>query len=221
MKPTDTRQREEMYTIAREYSMNFKGLRKIMVRFRPAICPFDDVFQHVPFEGTGFDIGCGAGFTLFAQAKLRRATDLVGVDVNQDLATHSTAVLRNAAPDTGFTILTTNSCADWPTRTFDIVTMIDVLHHIPVEHQLQFVKAAAARVRPGGTLIYKDMSAKPTLHGLANRLHDLIFARQWINYVPIEAIANSLSEIGFTIDARSDRKMLWYSHQMLVVKLPH
>lgn len=220
MNPTEGLQSGEMHTLAREYAMNFKGLRKQMVRFRPSICPFDDVFQYVPFEGTGFDIGCGAGFTLFAQAKLRRAKHLVGVDVNEDLAAHTTGILRHCAPGTSFNILTTDSHAEWPTQTFDLVTMIDVLHHIPVAHQLDFVRAAAARVAPGGTLIYKDMSAKPTLHGWANRLHDLVLARQWINYVPIDTIGETLSAMGFTTTARADRRMLWYSHQMLVARSP-
>ena len=37
-------------------------------------------------------------------------------------------------------------------------------------------------VKPGGQLVIKDMNDRPIFHALMNRIHDLIFARESINY---------------------------------------
>ena len=50
---------------------------------------------------------------------------------------------------------------DWPEDKFDVVTVIDVLHHIKPKEQSLFVKKTIDKINPGGTLIIKDMNTRP------------------------------------------------------------
>src|SRR6266576_3469231 len=68
------------------------------------------------------------------------------------------------------------------------VSMIDVMHHVPPSFQKEFLLTACRHVRPSGLLIYKDMCRRPRWRAAANRLHDLVLARQWINYLPISQV---------------------------------
>jgi SAM-dependent methyltransferase len=43
-----------------------------------------------------------------------------------------------------------------PERVFDMVLLVDVLHHIPKNHRRTVLAAAAGHVRPGGLLVVKD-----------------------------------------------------------------
>src|SRR5207248_9108150 len=49
----------------------------------------------------------------------------------------------------------------WPDGEFDLVSIIDVMHHVPIAARPSFMRKAASRVRPGGTLLYKDMCDSP------------------------------------------------------------
>ncbi len=43
-----------------------------------------------------------------------------------------------------------------PERIFDLVLLVDVLHHIPRDHRRSVLAASADHVRPGGHLVVKD-----------------------------------------------------------------
>ena len=68
---------------------------------------------------------------------------------------------------------------DWPSGPFDIVSVIDVMHHVPTIAQRTVIERAASRLKPGGLLVYKDMVERPRWRAWKNRLHDLVLARQW------------------------------------------
>lgn len=214
---SDDKVAQQVSILAREFSEQFFGLRRQLVRFRPLICPFDDILKSIRSGVSAFDIGCGSGFMLFAIGKLRSPKLLVGVDANSDLIVNTTDSLAKTLPNVSVKLLATPSFADWPKEQFDVVTLIDVLHHVPVQFQDDFIRAAGERVAPGGVLIYKDMASKPFVYGLANRLHDLVLAKQWINYVLIDKVSKLLVESGFVESSRMEKNMFCYAHQMIVM----
>ncbi|MFC4111805.1 class I SAM-dependent methyltransferase [Nonomuraea zeae] len=82
----------------------------------------------------------------------------------------------------------------WRSRTYDVVLLQDVLHQVPEAWQRGVFGKACAAVRPGGILIYQDMSARPLWRNLAGRVHDLLVARQWIAPVPIATVEEWAAE---------------------------
>lgn len=118
-------------------------------------------------------------------------------------------------------IFETRSIAEGiPEDKFDVISMIDVMHHIPSNAQAEFFNNIAALLPPGGKLIYKDMCKKPFWRALANRLHDLLLARQWINYCPINQVRQWAIDLGLELDKEQSYSRLWYGHELLVLSRP-
>ena len=104
----------------------------------------------------------------------------------------------------------------WPGGAFDVVLLVDVLHHIPPAAQRDVFRMAAEKVAPGGRLIYKDMAARPRWRAAMNRLHDLVMARQWIHYVPIQSVEQRGAAEQMQLTHAQDVNMLWYRHELRV-----
>jgi hypothetical protein len=89
---------------------------------------------------------------------------------------------------------------------------------VPKVGQRALFHEAASRVRTGGTLIYKDMCEKPLLFAWANRLHDLVIARQWIHYLSATSVCDWSRQEGFQLVESRDIRMLWYGHELRVFR---
>ena len=109
---------------------------------------------------------------------------------------------------------------EWPAGLFDVVCLIDVLHHVPVVIQGAFFLEAASRVKQGGLLIYKDMAERPLWRALANRMHDLVLARQWINYVSMERAGEWAGSDGLVVKASEAFTVGPYAHELSVFARP-
>lgn len=214
---------EEPGRHAGAYYADAGALDRALVWGRPYICPFAPLASWVEPGSRVFDIGCGTGLWLLSLAATGRLAEGVGCDTNGTaLATARMAAERFGArhPETGTTLrfLETADIGGWPSGTFDIVSLVDVLHHIPAAHQAGFLRAAWARVRPGGRLIYKDMARRPAALAMANRLHDLVLARQWIQYFPIEEAAAVLRDAGARLLHQQAWRRAVYAHELIVAE---
>jgi 2-polyprenyl-3-methyl-5-hydroxy-6-metoxy-1,4-benzoquinol methylase len=188
---------------------------------RPYICPFGPLLPWVPHGATVFDIGCGTGLWLLTLAVTGRITGGVGCDLNNAaiaVACLAAKRLPAGSPPSGLAFRATASAEDWPQEAFDVVSLIDVLHHIPRAAQPSFLRSAWFKVRPGGHLIYKDMADRPWLFAAANALHDLVLARQVIRYLPIEEAEAVLRAEGARVLQRSAWRRAYYAHELLVVQ---
>jgi len=110
--------------------------------------------------------------------------------------------------------------AGLPEGRFPVVSMIDVMHHIPPAFQRQAFDDALSRVAPGGVFLYKDMCDAPVWRAGMNRLHDLVMARQWIHYLPIERADEWAGDAGFATEVAEERAMFWYGHEIRLYRRP-
>ncbi len=206
-------------------SMFWRGhvVVRALQRWRPYVCPFDQLLEHVPVGSSVLDVGCGGGLFL---ALLHRVGRL-GRGVGFDARAHEIEVARKMADDLeangggGQLLFYQCDVGDpWPAGQFDVVSLVDVVHHVPPRAQRAVLVTAAARVSPGGRLLYKDMCARPRWRALANRAHDLLIARQWIHYVPISSVEAwaKACELELVYSARINR--LCYGHDLLVFERP-
>lgn len=192
-------------------------LQRALVWARPAICPFDVLMAQVPEGSRVLDVGCGTGMFLVSLAVEGRISSGLGRDINapaieaaQSAARHFDCLVFERARDE----------QDWPSEQFDVVSAIDVIHHIPPTYQEQFLDKLYACVKPGGRLIYKDMADRPVFHASVNRLHDLVLARQWIHYFPLEQARAWGEKQGLRVLAEKNYKALAYAHEMIVWEKP-
>jgi len=195
--------------------------RRTILKYRPFICPFEELLPYVPDGSSVFDIGCGCGLFLLALAFAGKRISGVGVDMAPEAVRAATLATRTAEIEaTGSTLSfeAASGAEAWPPGQFDAVSLIDVLHHVPAAGQRAFVTAAVSRVRPGGVLIYKDMCRWPVWRAYANRLHDLLLARQWIRYREIAEVRQWAVVLGLVPQSRRDFARLWYGHELCVFR---
>jgi 2-polyprenyl-3-methyl-5-hydroxy-6-metoxy-1,4-benzoquinol methylase len=205
-------------SLSAEYAAEFTGLRTAMIRHRPAICPFDVILDRIPEGASHLDIGCGSGFLLFASSRLRNSGRLAGVEADAALVEAARKALLSLVPSAHPELVATVDSSHWPSGQFDVVTLIDVLHHVPPQSQLEFLTDVASRVAPGGILIYKDIADTPSHYALANRMHDLVVAREWINYVPMETVVRQLRSAGLEPEPPTSKLTWWYLHEFTVAR---
>lgn len=209
----------------RSYPRGAWLLRRLQ-HYRPFICPFEVLLEHAPANAWVLDVGCGGGLWL----RLLEAAGKLRVGIGFDSSPGAIALAQGSEPALGaeragaslsFRLLSVD--APWPgppsdPERFDLVSIIDVLHHVPVGAQEGVIRQAARRVGPGGTLLYKDMGRRPLWRAWMNRLHDLAMARQWINYVDPALVEAWAAEEGLRLVHSERLNRWWYAHDLRVFK---
>ncbi|MBA4119657.1 MAG: hypothetical protein C0513_03025 [Isosphaera sp.] len=181
---------------------------------RPRICPMADVLETIPPGSRTLDVGCGGGSLLMLGVLTGRVASGVGFDSSRP-AIEAAQRARARLPSPDALRFEHRRVQDgWPPGLFDAVTIIDVLHHVPPAAQAGVIQLAAARLAPGGLLIYKDMCARPRWRAAANRAHDLLMARQWIHTPPVGQVEGWAAGLGLSLVRSLDRSVLWYGHEL-------
>jgi 2-polyprenyl-3-methyl-5-hydroxy-6-metoxy-1,4-benzoquinol methylase len=194
-------------------------LMRALLRWRPYICPFETLLPLVPAGARVLDVGCGGGLFLGLLARIGRLGHGTGFDVSPP----AIEVARRVAArmDEGVLTFLHRGVEDaWPEGPFDVVSMIDVMHHVPPAAQRETFDHAAGRVAAGGLLLYKDMCRRPRWRALANRAHDLVLARQWIRYAPIEQVESWAEAHGLVLDTAARIDRWWYGHELRLFRRP-
>jgi 2-polyprenyl-3-methyl-5-hydroxy-6-metoxy-1,4-benzoquinol methylase len=211
---------QEIAHMARQLYVEGPALPRSMQHWRPFICPFGLLVELVPPGARVLDVGCGAGLFLGTLALDRRIAGGVGFDSSAPAIALAQAMTRHLPGNHGVMFHHLSAVEDWPCGTFDAVSLIDVMHHVPPVHQAGVFAAAADHVVPGGVLIYKDIAPTPHWRALANRLHDLVLARQWVHYTAADGIEDWGREHGMALEFRRRIDMLWYGHDLAVFRRP-
>jgi 2-polyprenyl-3-methyl-5-hydroxy-6-metoxy-1,4-benzoquinol methylase len=193
---------------------------RLLQRYRPFICPFEEVLADVPAGARVLDVGCGRGLLLGLLATSGRIKDAVGFDSSAPAIAEARSMARSAGLDHCLTFTRLDAEADWPDGAFDVVTMVDVLHHVPPAAQRAVILQAAGAVRPGGRFIYKDMASRPSWMALANRPHDLLLVREWIHSAALEEVESRCLGAGLRPVRRYAASRFWYRHEALVLAKP-
>lgn len=188
------------------------GLNRLLIRLRPFICPFEDLLEAVPFDAEALDIGCGSGFWLYLVWLQKNPKHITGIDPSRTkIKSARHAFLTIPIPSS---FLVQSDPYLWPTKEYDVVSMIDVLHHIPPAFQERFFRQAVSRVGDGGVLIYKDMCCRPLWKAIFNQMHDLIFARQWIYHVDIKKVEAWAADEDLELRRTAERTLYCYGHEL-------
>jgi len=194
-------------------------LLRLLQHYRPYVCPFGQLISWVPRGSSVLDVGCGGGLWLGLLAQRGHISRGLGFDA----AAPVVDLARSMADSAGLTTLEFLHLPvemPWPEGQFDVVTIVDVLHHVPPQFQAQVIATAAGKVRPGGRLIIKDIAPDDRLRAFANRMHDLTLARQWVRYMHRDAIIAAARVVGMSVEHAQRINTLWYGHDLLVFSRP-
>lgn len=186
---------------------------RALAALRPIICPLDYLIDAVPDGSSVLDIGCGAGVLLVSLAMAGKISHGVGLDLSQKAISVAQQVATSQSLPLNFHVNEKNG-------TFDVVLLIDVLHHIPSVDQKNFMCNALKKVKPGGRLIVKDMTHKPRWQKWGNQIHDLILARQFIHHIPIKKVEAWADEMNCRQIMARDFSVSIYGHRLRVFSKP-
>ena len=142
-------------TLAR-YAEEPRGTR-LHTRVRWKSCPFEAVAAVLPPTGRILEIGCGHGLFSTFVALASPDREVVGTDVDGD----KIQAARRAAEGLDNLRFAPAEPGELPEGTWDAICVVDVLYLIDREGERALVEEAAARLRPGGVLVIKEMATEP------------------------------------------------------------
>ncbi len=176
----------DLARVSSDLYSNSRSILSLLQSQRYRIAPMDRVIEAIPVGSSVLDVGCGGGLLLNCAAAYRRLSRGYGFDSSP----HAVSVAQAASlrlARLGVNVVPTFEVRSveqgFPEGIFDVVSVIDVLHHVSPRFQQDAFERAASRVRAGGVLLIKEMRPSPAWRAACNRLHDMIMARQWIHYV--------------------------------------
>lgn len=198
---------------------NASPFSRLLIAARPSICPMQPLLDAVPDGSSVLDIGCGNGLLLAWLALNNKIVAGLGCDVSLHALEGARSMAQAFRAASGQDLLKFADCREaLPGGQYDLVSMVDVMHHIPPSRQREIFVEAVARIKPGGLLLYKDMAARPWWRAWANRLHDLLLARQWIHYAPLTTVKGWAEGAGLALQHEECYARFVYGHELLVFR---
>jgi 2-polyprenyl-3-methyl-5-hydroxy-6-metoxy-1,4-benzoquinol methylase len=211
----------ELASLAASIYRDSPPFRKLLMTLRPYICPFERLIQCVPEGAAVLDVGCGAGLFLGLLAATGHRFRGVGFDASGSAIREATAMAAQLKAQGGPGELRFEHIdvrAAWPEGTFDVVSIIDVMHHVPLDHRQALLEQAQTALVPGGLLIFKDIGIRPRWRATANRFHDLVLAREWVQYTPLRDVEAWCCSRGLQPLTSETMNRLWYGHELVLFR---
>lgn len=143
---------------------------KLYMRIKLRICPLLRAEAYFPDRGEVVDLGCGNGLfpaVLKLGAPSRR---VLGLDLDARKIAAARKALANV-PHLDFR-LGDLMAFDYPPA--DVYSLVDVLYLLPFEAQDMILARCREALRPGGTLLIKEMDKRPRRKYLWNLIQETV-----------------------------------------------
>ena len=116
----------------------------------------DWIDAHARLQGKRVvDIGCGGG--ILADSMARRGANVLGIDLaTKPLKVAQLHALEAGTPDIDYREVPAEALADEAPATFDVVTCMEMLEHVPDPSSI--VRASATLVKPGGWVFFSTIN---------------------------------------------------------------
>ena len=117
----------------------------------------DWIHSICPLNGLrALDIGCGGGILADSMAR-RGAADVLGIDLStKALKVAQLHALEAQTPNIAYREVSAEALADEAPGSFDVVTCMEMLEHVPVPASV--VQACADLVKPGGWVFFSTLN---------------------------------------------------------------
>ncbi len=195
-------------------------LDRLKVKYRPIICPFDELLNRIQPGKIVADIGCGSGQLLWLISKFRKPSKVLGVEISERLVGNATQLFSEFLPDQNASFKLYNGVIipDFVEQA-DYILLIDVWHHVPVNSRSSFFESLSRTMKPGASLIFKDIDAASHFVYI-NKLHDLVFASEIGNEISLENAEALMLQHNLEIIEVVKKRTYVYPHYTVVARKP-
>ncbi len=193
-------------------------LQKIKIKYRPYVCPFDELIAYAKPGYAIYDIGCGSGQFCALLANFTDVKSIKGIEINHDLVRNANEIAKSLKKETDISFAYfSGSKIPNDISKYDLVYMIDVYHHIPVAIRDNFMKQVYEKMKPGAQLLFKDINGGSPFIPF-NKMHDLIFAQEIPNEISFDTASQLLTDLGFKIIEARKKQIFVYPHYLILAQ---
>ena len=185
-------------------------------RLRHLIFPFGMVLQEVPEKSSVLDIGCGYGTFPIMVARERNPSRVLGVEIDRERVT---AARKNSEGLGNVSFVAQDISRFESEERFDVITCLDVLHHVPGRLQKGVIERAGNLLKPGGALVLVEIDTRPFLKYVWNYMHDVVMTRSsGMRYVSRERCLEMVRSGGLRVASVRDASRFMYSRYMITAR---
>jgi len=124
----------------------------------------DWIRQHVQLSGANVvDIGCGGG--ILAESIAAAKATVTGIDMAEAALTVARLHLHESKADVEYRQATAEELAAEEAGSFDVVTCLEMLEHVP--DPAQVIRSCAELVKPGGHVFFSTINRNPKAFAFA------------------------------------------------------
>ncbi|MFN8053148.1 MAG: class I SAM-dependent methyltransferase [Acidimicrobiales bacterium] len=135
-------------------------------------CPFAEVERLVPTEGDVLDLGCGHGHFAAYLARQAAGRRVHGVDVDAGKVSLGTDALARAGLADRVDLSIVDSGWVPSPGAYDAIVVADVLYLLGRERARIVLGALIDALRPGGTIVVKEMGSTPAWKARVNQAQE-------------------------------------------------
>jgi len=121
------------------------------------------------------DVGCGGG--ILTEAMAQRGAQVTGIDLSDKALSVAQLHQLESGAVVAYRLIAAEALAADAPATFDVVTCMEMLEHVPQPEST--VAACAALAKPGGTVVFSTLSRNPKSY-----LFAIIGAEYLLNLLP-------------------------------------
>ncbi len=119
----------------------------------------DWIHSHVPLDGKRvLDVGCGGG--ILSDSMARKGAEVLGIDLSaKALKVAQLHALEAGTTDVSYREVSAEALAAEEPGSFDVVTCMEMLEHVP--DPASIVRSCAALAKPGGWVFFSTINRNP------------------------------------------------------------
>lgn len=186
--------------------------------------PFPQIEAALPKTGRVLEIGCGHGLFSAYAALSSECRQMHGIDIDADKIVHAQRAAQALPERLSFAVAQSGEIPPGP---WDAIVIIDVLYLLPADEQHRLLAGAVGQLRPGGTLLIKEMATKPAWKVRWNQFQETLAVKvlritegRELTFVPSAELADGLHQFGAQTTLQQLDKGRLHAHQLLIAQLP-